>query len=376
VRGMDIMLLENKALRIDRTTHIDGEYYITKFLQGFMNKNTQKAYGKSIYQFFDWWVDKNTITVKDLIINPSDAGDYNIILLTLLQSGKMKTSTYNARIKGIRSFYEWLMKDTYDNHTQHGLVYINPFGNIKQLDTDADTEGSDFLSENEIMLMLNNPYGDDLHIQTRNRLLLLLALTTGIRKDALVSLKKENLQYKENEWCIITIDKGRKKVEKAIKEEYYNELMEWYNIDSKYRTNKDNSIFNIRPETAGRMISKWAKWVGIVKEKIDEKTGKKTLDRKITFHSLRTTSAIQVYKLTGNIYEVQKFMINEEVRTTEGYTDKDKKVIKIGKNLIDNLGNYTKFDDLVQKMNKAEIIELLLNLDEQTKAKLLMQIQK
>jgi site-specific recombinase XerD len=340
----------------------EGEHYIVRFIKSYQSKNTQTVYAKSIYEFFNWMYGDAPITKERLLVTQEDVGEYNLSLLKQLNDGKIKTNTYNNRIKGIKKFYAWLIVETQNIRTGQNFINANPFGNIKQLDTEVDVEGSDFLTEKEIELMLNNPFGEDEHTKERNKLIFVLALSTGTRNSALITITEENLQIIDGKYCICILDKGNKKFKKEIKEEYYNELLTWYHEDLKYRCIKNNSIFNIIPTTASRMIKSWAKSIDI--------------EKRITFHSLRTTSAIEIYKSTNNVYEVKKFMGHSKIETTDIYLGKQNEVNSLGKNIIDNIKHERDFDSVVDIMSEEDAKNLLKSLAPQIKAQLLSQLIK
>lgn len=344
-----------------QTKQIDGDKIIEMFINRRISANTKRIYAKSIYEFFTWKYGDQKLTLQMMIIETIEAEEYANICLEQVANKSIKKSTYNCKIKGIKLFYEWLLDNTTFNNKDIKLLNINPFKNISQL-KEMDAKGSDYLKEDELKLMLNNIYGDTEHLKQRNLLILILAVTTGIRNTALLSMSLDNLQIIDGKPCIVLYDKGEKPTEKELRQEYYEDLMEWYDKDIKIRKENNGTIFNILPITAGKIITKWAKAVDI--------------EKRITFHSLRTTSAIMVYKNTGNVYEVQKFMEHENTRTTNIYLKKEEKVNHCGTNLLVNMDIGEKFDKIVDTLDKDVLSNLIKSLDIRTKIELYRQIKK
>jgi integrase/recombinase XerD len=345
----------------NQTKQVDGDKIIEMFINKHTSANTRRIYAKSIYEFFTWKYGEQKLTLQMMIIESIEAEEYMNIYLEMVKNKTMKKSTYNCKIKGIKLFYEWLLDNTTFNNKDIKLLNINPFKNISQL-KEKDAQGSDFLKEDELKLMLNNPYGDTEHLKKRNLLILILAVTTGIRNNALLSMSLDNIKMIDGKPCVVIYDKGEKETEKELRQEYYEDLMEWYDEDIKMRKENTGTIFNILPITAGKIITKWAKEVGI--------------EKRITFHSLRTTSAIMVYKNTGNVYEVQKFMNHESINTTNIYLKKEDEVNHHGTNLLINMDVIDKFDKIVDTLDKDILSNLIKSLDVRTKIELYRQIER
>lgn len=345
----------------EQSKHVDGDKIIEMFINRHTSANTRRIYAKSIYEFFTWKCGDKKLTLQDMIIESIEAEEYSNTHLEQVDKKNIKRSTYNCKIKGIKLFYEWLLDNTTFNNKDIKLLNINPFKNISQL-KEKDAQGSDFLKEDELKLMLNNPYGDTEHLKQRNLLILIFAITTGIRNTALLNISLDTLQIIDGKPCVVTYDKGEKYTEKELRNEYYEDLMEWYDKDIKMRKENNGTIFNILPITAGKIITKWAKEVGI--------------EKKITFHSLRTTSAILVYRNTGNVYEVQKFMEHESTKTTNIYLKKEERVNHCGTNLLVNMDVEDKFDKLIDTLDKETMSKLIKSLDIKTKIELYRQIER
>lgn len=334
------------------STTNNGLEIIEMFLLQYKSDNTKRAYRNALYDFFKFFYkDSGYLTFSMMVLSPVHAIAYNQYLGEQIDMGNIKTATSNLKIKAVKSFYDFLIYYTTDNEGLQ-IFKINPFKDIVQR-TENDVEGSEPLDMYEIELMLNNPYANSEHLQERNSLLLELAIATGIRNNALLMLKEENFINDGKDIYVETSDKGGKVAKMSVKF-YYDRLMEWYNKDKATRGKEDNgTIFNLHPHSANRIIREWAKEVEIQK--------------KITFHSLRTTTAVLIYRQSGNMYKVQKALHHSRLETSNRYVDKsdtinrDAETVLIGDKVI------KEFDNKVMNMSEDEMRVILLTLSNDVK---------
>lgn len=367
IHNTDAMLTTGQIMEISvggvtqRT--MSGNEVITEYINSLKSESTKGSYSRAIYEYFNYIYDTTNLTTQMLITNPSQAGDYAKEMYGRVQTDdeniKIKKSTYNQKIKGVKMFYDWLITKTTLNTVNIKLFNINPFSSVG-LVAETDSEGSLPLSPEEIITMLSNPVGTSNHVKERNCLILEIAITTGIRNNALLSITADDIKMIGNDWIIEVEDKGGKVARKPINN-YYDRLMKWYNYDVKFRSAKENSgtIFNITPVSANRIIKQWA--------------NKCNINKKITFHSLRTTTAVEVFKREeNNIYAVQRFLNHSSSNTSMIYVEKEKYVNHDGEDIIKDIKN--EVDEIRETFNsktKEELIEMLMSLDTATKLNLI-----
>lgn len=334
-----------------------GNDVIEAYLSTLNSKHTVRQFRKSISDFFTYLYGNDIISTQDLVINPVKAVGYQESLKMLLNNGEMKTSTYNAKIKGVKYFYDWLITQTTLNTHDIKVFNINPFSSVKQK-AENDSEGSEPLTPDEVLLMLNNPIGGTVHLQTRNILMLEIAISTGIRNNALLSITTDNIKTIDGKTVLSAKDKHNKVATRPITH-YHQELLEWYNEDMKLRTDDNGTIFNLHPHSANKIIKEWAKEVGIQK--------------KITFHSLRTTTAVQIYHLTdGNLGRTQLALNHSNSTTTKRYVVKENVINCDAENIVESIKNTEKnFEDFVNSLSAEQMREILLNMNTTTKIQIM-----
>lgn len=339
------------------TTTSSGDMIIEAYLSTLNSKHTLRLYKRSIYDFFEFLYPEQTLTARMLVIDPIHAMAYREEIAKDLNDGKIKSATFNAKIKGCKQFYDWLMGQTTLNTNRAKLFNINPFDTVKQV-AENDVEGSEPLDPEEVLLMIDNPIGETVHLQKRNVLLLEIAISTGIRSDALLGITIDNIINVCGDWIINTKDKFGKETMKPINN-YYQDLIDWYNEDVETRNQSNGTIFNIHPNSANRLIKDWAK--------------KCRINKKITFHSLRTTTACQVYHMYDeNLGRAKAVLQHFHTETTDKYLKKEKRVNHDAENLVEMMkGAKNNFESIIREMSKDELVELMLGLDTNVKMQIM-----
>lgn len=352
---MELAVINNNTNVEILINNVNSEDVIQMYLKTLKSPHTVRVYDKCIRDFFIYLYGTDNISLSQMVVDPVDASKYAEYCKERLDKGEIKTATYNGKIKGVKQFYDWLITQTTSNKLQLKLFHINPFSVVKQLN-ENDKEGSEPLTLEEIQLMLDNPYGKSAHIQERNKLLLELGITTGIRNTALLSLTEDDIKKDGTNYYVEVIDKENKTAKRGITP-YYDRLITWYERDKIFRGGKDGTIFNLTPIHANRIIKGWAESVGITK--------------KITFHSLRTTTAVMVTHNTGSLSRAQLVLGHTFESTTKGYVDKERTINTDAENLLQDVDKLKEFDDLVSNVDTDNLINALNNLDADTKLKIM-----
>lgn len=146
--------------------------------------------------------------------------------------------------------------------------------------------------------------------KNRDKLIILLLLTTGMRCSALYKLDIDNINIEEK--TVYVIDKGRKYKKYDVPDEVISIAIDWLKDRYKYVYDKNNKALfvsgtgeRISQCSISRIVNKY--FQGINSEK------------NITPHKLRATYGTQLYSKTGNLYMVQECMGHNSPKTTELY---------------------------------------------------------
>lgn len=352
--------MKELAILKDDLSTIEGsaKRVVDLYISTLKSDSTKKQYMKSITDFLNFiYIDRDfsILVSNDLILDTTHAALYQSYLIKCLNNGDFKRSTYNAKIKGIKKFYTWLICNTTSNTQSFKAFLINPFENI-QLLSETDSDGSEPLTLSDIKVMLNNPYGSNEHIQERNILMLEMGIETGIRVSALMSATINDIISKDNMYVIKVKDKNDKIAYRNITR-LYDKLVNWYHKDLYVRPKRENTIFGIVPDTANRELKKWCKSLSI--------------NKKITFHSLRTTTAKLVYNNTDSIGRTQMALNHSNTSTTKVYLDKDKKINSDTGNLLEGINEKSELTLLLENLTKEEIINFIKTLPESVRSEIL-----
>jgi site-specific recombinase XerD len=343
----------------NRTTTLLGEDIIEAYLSTLNSDNTRDSFRRAINSFFSTLYPNDILTAEMMIINPAQAQGYALMYKNAYRNKEIMASTYNSKIKGIKYFYDWLIVQTTLNTMNMKIFNVNPFAQVKLI-SESDSVGSMPLEIDEVILMLANPYGHNDHIKERNSLLLEMAITTGIRRTAITSITINNIKKIGNNWVLEVMDKGNKRDIKSINN-YYDRLIKWYNHDKLFRTPTEDKdvIFNISDKTANRIIKTWVEKVGINKD--------------ITFHSLRVTTAIEIFKREGNnIFAVQSYLNHSSANTSKIYVDKMNTIKTAGEDIINDgkLANSINVEEVLNNANKEDLLMAIKTLDSVSQLKI------
>ena len=181
----------NKIIEFNWNSNIflDNKHFIWYFLEIKSRKSiyTAKSYECDIKDFF--CVNSiSDITIED-IKKVSILHTQNYIIK--LMDKNMSSATINRKISSLSALYKWLLKYQ-DNSTDIHIIKYNPFGNLKEEKPVINSKETEFLTKDECKVLLNS-----IDITTilgyRNKTILVLALTTALRKSEIINIKIKHI---------------------------------------------------------------------------------------------------------------------------------------------------------------------------------------
>lgn len=221
-----------------------------------MDIKTIKQYQKSVIQLLTYYEKQfQDITTRDI----------RNWLLYLTENG-YKSSTIKSKLPGLRLFYKYCVEEEFINHNPVASI---PFPKIE--------EKLPYYLQHDQLIQLRELLKPKILERARERVIVELLYSTGMRISELSALKKEDISWSER---IITIQKGkRKKGRIVLFTRYCAEYLLLY-----FQMRKDNLPFVI--------LNKWKNGpVSIRTVQIDFEEYAKKLDFHITPHTLRHTFA-------------------------------------------------------------------------------------
>lgn len=246
--------------------------------------------------------------------------------------GSRYTSTYRI------SIYTAL-KHLFDYAYSSDIIEKNPMTGVKRpkkVDSQKTIEkrARGFLTKKEINKALKNiedgigsgkAKSRQKLTKSRDMLIFMIFLTTGIRCSALTKLDIDNLDL-ENKMLWVT-DKGDKVKKIEVCDDVVDIAREWLVLREQYCNQEERGLFI---GTTGRRMANGAIY------KIIQKYTATISGKKITPHKLRATYGTQLYNMTHDIYFVQKCMGHSSPSTTELYVRESDRNTKTASELLAN----------------------------------------
>lgn len=284
-------------------------YYLSDwFLSLQANQMTMKTcytYLNKVNHFLDFMKQRKNVIGLDLNdITLADISAYFITIQYKIDNNGSKIKTSNAYIQSVwyalNKFFNFCVKN--GNCTKNLVQDEKP-----KLKPENKANKKPLLTANDFekMLMYTPGNGD---VKKRNKAILLLYMTTGMRKDALCQINTEDIDFEHG--ILSVIDKGEKPLVYHLQDDILSALNDWLDVRNDYAGTESNALFI---SNQGKRISNSAiaKLVGQVSQQ--------ALGYKISPHKLRSGFCSILYNQTHDIEFVRRSVGHETVETTRKY---------------------------------------------------------
>lgn len=302
------------------------------------SERTVDAYLHDINEFFQFIRGKNIeyLTIEDIQIPNDDLRLYKNHLKNDLGNSM---NTIFRKFASIRVLYKYFY--TYDLVKEDSLKTLdkvktqhkpkqNPHGNltVSEIFQMAD-------------LVMKQKGGRKKRIKY---FLILTALDTCLRKTALLNLRWNDFDVRDDYVIVNAIDKGNKHFRPKISKEFYNQLLEIKDKD-------EEKVFNITSDSIQQMMNYLVKEMGFPKE------------RNIKFHSIRKGGITYQYRVSGgDILQAKKAANHSSIATTELYLSEQ------DYGIVGAVSSKGKIDDtLFEKVTHEELLEGIRSLNNDQK---------
>lgn len=284
----------------------DFAYYIDEFgnyllIERSLSPNTTSSYINDILQYCTYLEENYALNDLNLITK-----EHIINFLRYLYDCNLKTKTIARKISAIKMFHKFLFLNNYIKEN------VSSFIEQPKLEKELPI----VYSVEEIDKLLATFNEDDI-LEFRNKTMLELMYSTGLRVSELVNLNIEDVHLSMG--FVKCLGKGNK--ERIIPiGEVASKMLEKYltEVRDKLNTNYDNKILFLNKN--GTRISRQYFWK-ILKEKA-QKIG---LSSKISPHKIRHSYATHLLENKADIRYIQELLGHSNIATTQIYTHIDSK---------------------------------------------------
>ena len=239
-------------------------------------------------------------------VKPSDirSNDIRGWIISLKESG-LESVSINRKISSIRSYFKLCKRESWINQ--------DPSQKIKLLAVKKRLPN--FFSESAMKNLFSEVKFTNDFIGSRDRLILEIFYSTGIRVSELVDLKKN--QFNLTSKTLIVFGKGRK--ERIIP--LLNNVIESYKIYMKFRSNmKSNYLF--------LTVNSKKTYSKLIYRVVNEYLGKVTTISKKSPHVLRHTFATHLLNRGADINTIKELLGHKSLLSTQVYTHNSLEKIK------------------------------------------------
>ena len=268
-----------------------------------LSSNTIDSYLRDVKKLARFAIEKK---INQLNISKSDIKDF----IAEINIEGISARTQSRIISGIKAFYKYLILEDYIKVNPTELIESPKIG-IKLPDTLSISEIDTLISA----IDLSHPQGE------RNRAILEVLYSCGLRVSELTNLKLSNIRFKEG--YVKVVGKGNKERftpigNSAIKylNIYLNEIRNHQNIK---KGSEDIVFLNRRGNKLSRVMI-----FTIIKE-LAEKIG---LKKKISPHTFRHSFATHLIEGGADLRAIQEMLGHESITTTEIYTHLDREYLR------------------------------------------------
>ncbi len=262
------------------------------------------AYKKDLNTFYDFNQDK----FDQKGIKKANYSQIRSWIVSLV-GNKISNSSINRKISSLNSYYKFLLKT--------GDISINPLNEHKALRTKSTIQLP--FSENEILNVLNSKNFKNSFEGFRDYLVLELLYTTGIRRQELIDLKIQNIDYSNT----------RIKVLGKRNKERYIPLIESTLVSIKKYLVYRNKLKNIKSNDSLFLTSKGKKIYDNLVYRITKKyfSGFSTKIKKSP-HILRHSFATHLLNNGADLNSVKDLLGHTSLAATQVYTNRSIEEIK------------------------------------------------
>lgn len=259
--------------------------------------NTVKSYEFDLIQF-EKYINRKGISLLD--VDTKIAEQYRRYLLNDIQlkNGKKgyAPSTVKRHLVSIRTFYDYLVEKKYI--TENPLEKVEP--------PKIPKRNPKYLTQKQAMRLIQSTENEQEPLKSRDRLMLLMFLTTGLRLDELHNIKLSDI----TDNALRVIGKGDKERTVILNTDLLNAIDSYLEVRP---TTESEFLFVTR---SGNQMTH-----GGIQYTVNKYLQKAKLDKEgLSVHSLRHSAAVMMVENDIDLRTIQEILGHEKISTTEIYT--------------------------------------------------------
>ncbi|MEK6265125.1 MAG: tyrosine-type recombinase/integrase [Clostridium sp.] len=321
----------NNIMEHNRTSDVisDKKHFIWYFLEIKARKSayTSKSYERDIKDFF--CVDSICeITMEDIKKVTLIHTQNFIIELT---DKNMSSSTINRKISSLSALYKWMLKYQ-DNSTGVHIIKYNPFGNLKEERPVINNVETEFLTKDECKTLLGSIDTSTI-LGHRNKTILVLALTTALRKSEIINIKIKHITERSGYDVVRVIRKGGKEDIVKLQGNVLAMINEYILISKRSMLASGEEYLFIGHSTNGKNKEKLnASTLNYMIKKVCRNAG---IEKNLRVHSTRHTAITLAILAGATVEKVRDFAAHKNLATTNRYIHSIDKLKNNAGDLID-----------------------------------------
>ncbi len=271
--------------------------------------HTLKAYQKDIEQFFSFLKEMYAIESAKLI--------NQVIIrswLISLKEESISTRTINRKISCLKTFFRFLIKE--------GEIIDNPM--LKILSPKTSKKLPIFIEEEKMEMLFDEvDFGEGFEA-TRDRLILDILYSTGIRLSELINLKLEDIDFQKYQIKVL----GKRNKERIIpfSKGINNLVLNYITLKNNYFSNRITDSYLFLSKTGKKAYPK------LIYRVVNNYLSKITTLKKLSPHVLRHTFATHMLNNGAELNAIKELLGHANLSATQIYThnsiEKLKKVYK------------------------------------------------
>ncbi|MCB2299760.1 tyrosine-type recombinase/integrase [Clostridium tagluense] len=297
----------------DSNVFLDNKHFIWYFLEIKARKSiyTSKSYERDIKDYFS--VDSiSDISIED-IRKVSIVNTQNYIIK--LMDKNMSSATINRKISSLSALYKWLLKYQ-DNSTDIHIIKYNPFGNLKEEKPVINNKETEFLTKEECKVLLSSIDTTTI-LGHRNKTILVLALTTALRKSEIINIKIKHVTTYTGYDVVKVRRKGGKEDIVKLQKNVLAMINEYILLTKRNKLHSGEEYLFIGHSSNGKNKEKLdASTLNYMIKKVCKNAG---IDKNLQVHSTRHTAITLAILEGATVEKVRDFAAHKNLATTNRY---------------------------------------------------------